>query len=221
MKKIYGAFYEVNIEKRLNFKDIFAINLDLTKCTKGDFKVDYSDDVEKQGIFISGTCESNNSPDIIITETLEVYSISLVQLKPKAEGLLHITLILPKKKFNYLSSSGDTMEFNVIGGEFSYINLSNNKGNINVNVKTKRACLFSKYYPIKATLEVTDKTLCQVGSRMGNVNLKLLNAGKVNIKPDHRNTPNFASSLLQNAKGYEVNLFVIGNFEGNYTITQA
>lgn len=218
MKKVYGVFDLVQTEKRLDFEGIYAINCNLLNCTKGDFKIMFSDDPNKYGISVSGSAEAQNSPEIQVITTPQVYSINIEQDRPYSEGLLHITLVLPKRKFNALNVQGNIMEYNIDGGEFTHINLSNKKGKIFVNIKSHHVCLFSKYYPITAAVELTGKSLLQVGSELGDVKVILTNAGKVLMKQPQ--PKRFISRLAHNSSGFDVNMYFIGEMQGKYTVIQ-
>lgn len=219
-KKIFGAFYEVAEERKLDFTDIFAVGLELGKCGKGDLRIEFTDKEEKQGFFIGGHAEANNKPEVTIYKTPQVFTIKVEQEEPIAEGLLHLTLRLPKKKFSAVIAVGKVMEYNLIkNGEINYINLANVKGNINVEATSNHVCLYSKYYDIDAKITATDgkNALYQIASRAGNVNISLKNIGEL-IVHEPPEEEKYVNKFKPTQNGVKAELYFKKPAEGQYTI---
>lgn len=218
MKKVFGAFYEVSERHPLDFTNVFAVNFELVKCAKGILKIEFTDDESKQGFFVGGHAEANNKPEVSIRETQSVYTISVTQENPQGEGMLHLTLMLPQKKFSSITSVGSIMEYDVKGGEIDYINLANQKGEINVDVKANRVCLFSKWYPVNAKVEASGQSLFQLGSRMGNVTLSLKNVSELRVHVKPKDKEKYINQFKPDNGGYLADVYLQERAEGTYII---
>lgn len=218
MKKVFGAFYEVSERRKLDFTNMFAVNFELAKCAKGDLRIEFTDDEEKQGFFIGGHTEAHNKPEISIRQTPQVYTITVEQEKPDGEGMLHLTLVLPNKKFNAITAVGRVMAYELKGGEIEYINLSNEKGDINVDVKSRHVCLFSRWYPVNAKIEATGRMLCQIGSRMGDVTISLKNVKAICLQEKPADKEKYIDKFKPAKNGYLADVYLQERAEGTYII---
>lgn len=218
MKKIFGAFYEVSEKRELDFTNISAVNFELAKCAKGDLKIEFTEDKEKQGLFIGGHAEAHNKPEIHIRSTPQVYTIRLEQEKTDAEGMLHLTLVLPNKKFNSITAVGRIMEYEVNGGQIEYINLTNEKGDINVDIKSRHVCLFSRWYSVNAKIEATGRALYQIGSRIGDVNISLKNVKEIHLHRKPADENKYIEKFRSAEKGYLADIYLPERVEGMYII---
>lgn len=205
-RKIFGAFYPVEEKREVDFKDVQAVAIEMRKCAKAEVTVLYS---EEPGFFVGGHAEQHNFPEINIHKSNSGLNFVVEQPQVTAEGLIRVTLALPKgHKLIGLRSEGITVEYNIDGIELHSLNLANTKGKINVKCKAQNIGLFSKYYPVEASIELNGRALLQVGSCIGDVSVKLTNASTVNIK----RKPEDADCVLCKTKtcetGYPVDVYL-------------
>ena len=217
-EKIFGAFYTVNKHERLNFEKIQAFNLVLDKCGKGELAVKLSEKEDEFGFHVGGHAEQHNLPVITTYNNTKSVRIVVEQEDQRAEGLLHLTLVLPKKAYSGLNVTSQIMDIRIEGGEFDLLNLSNRKGYIEVDTTSKNVAIHSRYYPVKAIIHLIDKSLVQIGSRTGDVDITLLNAGKVNVLRKPQDLSKYICQGNPVEHGYLAEVYLNEKVEGLQTI---
>lgn len=213
-EKIFGAFYTVNKHEKLNFEKTQAFNLVLDKCGKGELAIKFSDKEDEFGFHVGGHAEQHNLPIITIYNHTNSVRIVLEQEDLRAEGLLHLTLVLPKKKYGGLTVTSQIMDIRIEGGEFDFLNLSNKKGYIEVDTTSQNVAIHSRYYPVQAIIRLVARGLIQIGSRTGDVNLNLLNAGKVNVLRKPQDSSKYICQGNPVEHGYLVDVYLNEKVEG-------
>ena len=220
-KKVFGAFYNVDVKKDLDFDNIQAISLNLRKCAKAEFTLVYTNKKDEQGFFVGGHAEHHNEPQIVEVNSTGGVNLTVEQKDPRAEGLLRITLALPVgKKLVGFRSDGNVIEYNIIGVDIAHVNISNKKGHIKFKGRVDNLGLFSTYYPVEAEVELYQDSLIQVGSRTADVTLKLNNAGEVVIErqPNVVCTVDHTTIGKNNPATYQAKVYFPSQAEGKYTI---
>lgn len=218
-KKIFGAFYNVDVKQELDFSKIEAISVDLRKCAKIEMSVIHTDREMDQGFFLGGHAEHHNEPVIVCLNSASGVNITVEQPDTRAEGLMRVTLGLPiGKKLVGFRSEGNVIEYNLIDVNIDHVNVANKKGNITFKGKANNIGLYSRYYPVKAEVELTTRTLIQLGSRTADVELKLVNASEVHIKNKPEDAEQCIVKTNLKEEGYAVDVYLDPQSDGKYTI---
>lgn len=218
-KKIFGAFYVVDIKQSLDFEKIQAVSIDLRNCGKAELSVIYTDREVDQGFFLGGHAEHHNEPAIIIFNSTGGVNITVEQPDARAEGLIRVTLALPRnKKLSGFRSEGNVVEYNLLNVDIDHVNIANKKGKINFRGRVNNLGLYSRYYPVDAQVELTQRALLQLGSRTADVMLTLVNAKEICIKRKPEDAEQCLVKPLLKEDGYAVDVYLDPQAEGQYTI---
>ena len=162
-KKIFGAFYVVDVKQSLDFEKIQAVSIDLRNCGKAELSVIYTDREEDQGFFLGGHAEHHNEPAIILFNSTGGVNITVEQPDARAEGLIRVTLALPRnKKLSGFRSEGNVVEYNLLNVDIDHVNIANKKGKINFQGRVNNLGLYSRYYPVEVQVELMQKALLQM-----------------------------------------------------------